>query len=72
MTNKKCPKCGSRNFSVTTKVYAYLFYMVTDGEIKANGVDVDNGGELSNVCTCDECGHRWHPKNLNIDFVIDN
>ena len=72
MTSKKCPKCGSRSFAVQTKVYAYLLFMVIDGRVEANGVDTDAVDELSNTCICDECGHRWHPKQLNHDFEIDN
>lgn len=72
MTSKTCPKCGSRNFRVETKVYAYLLYTVIDGYVEPNGIDADGGGELSNLCICDECGHKWHPKVLNKDFVIDD
>ena len=48
-----------------------MCYIVTGGCVEANGIDADAGTILANTCTCDECGHVWHPRNLNDDFVVD-
>lgn len=71
MTNKKCPKCGSGNFQVVDyQIRAYM-YEVEDGYVTADGVDEDSDHVRTN-CVCRECGHVWHPRRLNDDFVIDN
>ena len=69
MTDKKCPKCGSRNFGITAKVTAYMLYTVIDGHVYPNGADYDDSDTLSETCICDQCGHRWHPKNH--EYTID-
>lgn len=70
MTNKKCPKCGSRSFEVEIKTVAYLFYIVEEGRVIPNGGDRDEH-ELSHLCACSVCGHKWHPRKLNEDFASD-
>lgn len=69
MTDKRCPKCGSRYFEIECKVTAYLFYIVSDGIVESNGGDMNGGKELSNTCYCDKCGHKWRPRNFN--YTID-
>lgn len=69
MTDKKCPKCGSKDFSIECKVTAYLLYTVIDGIVEANGCDMDAGDELSNTCICSNCKHIWHPRKFN--YTID-
>lgn len=69
MTDKKCPNCGSRDFSIECKVTAYLLYMVNDGVVESNGIDMDGGKELSNVCLCSKCSYIWHPRKFK--YSID-
>lgn len=69
MIVKKCPKCGSTSFALESKVTAYLLYIVEDGVMIPNGIDMDAGGVLSTRCTCYECGHKWVPRKC--DFSID-
>ena len=71
MTNKKCPKCGSRSFRIRTKAVVYYLFRVTDGIVEPDGIDDETGDTLSETCICDCCGHQWHPRNLNKDFEID-
>ena len=68
MTDKKCPKCGSRNFQIVDYCITGYIYEVEDGVVIANGVD-DGGDRVKTSCVCRECNHCWHPKKM--DFVID-
>lgn len=70
MTNKKCPKCGSKSFQVTDYFVTGYIYEVEDGYVTAEGQD-DGGIHVCTTCVCRECGHQWHPKKFNDDFVID-
>ena len=68
MINKKCPKCGSRNFQINDYYARAYIYEVTDGYVEAEGV----GEEAEHVrtnCVCRNCNHQWSPKNF--DYSID-
>lgn len=68
MTDKKCPKCGSRNFQIVDyDVVGYIFE-VEDGRVIADGQD-DGGEHVRTICLCRECGHEWHPRKFY--FEID-
>lgn len=60
-TNKKCPKCGSRNFQIVDYCSTPLLYECEDGVITANGQG-DSGELLKRVCICRECETQWTPR----------
>lgn len=68
MTDKRCPKCGSRNFQIIDYDVVGYIYDVEDGKVIADGQD-DGGEHVRTTCICRECGHEWHPRNFN--FEID-
>ena len=68
MTDKKCPKCGSRNFQIVDHYDTGYIYEVEDGVVTAEGAD-DGGMHLRTTCTCRNCDHQWHPRNF--DYTID-
>ena len=68
MTEKKCPKCGSRNFQITDYYVTGYIYEVEDGKVIPDGAD-EGGEHVRTTCVCRECGHIWHPRNF--DFSID-
>lgn len=68
MTDKKCPKCGSRNFQIVDHYDTGYIYEVEDGVVLADGAD-DGGRRLRTICTCRKCNHTWHPKKL--EYTID-
>lgn len=68
MTNKKCPKCGSRNFQIVDEYVQELLYEVEDGIVEAMG-EGDGGEHVRTSCTCRNCGYHWHPRNL--EYTID-
>lgn len=39
MTDKKCPKCGSRNFQISDYYAVAYLYEVEDGVVIADGMD---------------------------------
>ncbi len=60
-TDKKCPKCGSRNFQIVDTCAMDLLYKCKDGIITANGQG-ERCDQIKRTCFCDECEHEWHPK----------
>lgn len=67
MTNKKCPKCGSQEFSFTIEGRATLFYIVENGRVIANGGEgVDD--VMSITCSCHICNHVWHPRKFQYEI----
>lgn len=68
MTDKKCPKCGSRTFQITDYWVAGYIYEVEDGVVIPEGQD-DGGEHIRTTCFCRVCGHQWHPRKL--EYVID-
>ena len=71
MTNKKCPRCKSKKFQLVDYYITGYIYEVEDGVVTGEGQD-DGGDHVKTVCLCRNCGHHWHPRNLDNDFVIDN
>ena len=69
MTDKKCPKCGSKNFQITDYWGTGYIYEVEDGVVHGEGSD-DGGEHIRTNCVCRECGHEWHPRNF--DYSVDN
>lgn len=69
-TSKRCPKCGSRSFQVVDHYITGYIYEVVDGHVIGDGAD-DGGAHIKTDCYCRQCGHRWHPRNLDEDFRID-
>ena len=69
MTDKKCPKCGSRNFQIADEYTTAYLYEVTDGVVEADGEDNDFGRHVRTTCTCRNCDYQWHPKNF--EYSID-
>lgn len=68
MTEKKCPKCGSRNFQINDYYTRPYIYEVTDGYVEAEGEGEESEHVRTN-CVCRNCKHQWHPKNF--DYYID-
>lgn len=68
MTDKKCPKCGSKNFQITDYSVTGYIYQVEDGVVTGNGDDA-GGKHVRTICECAECGHVWYPRNF--DFEVD-
>ena len=68
MTEKKCPKCGSRSFQITDYYVTGYIYEVVDGFITAEGAD-DGGQHIKTSCRCRNCDYLWHPRKFeyNID-----
>ena len=69
MTTKKCPKCGGQNYTIYDTCGTTYIYDVTDGVVTACGENNDYQEHIRTVCRCEDCEHRWHPKNL--EFTID-
>lgn len=69
MTNAKCPKCGSRTFQLVSTCKVDYLYDVIEGHVYGNGQG-SQCDELSNLCECEKCGHKWHPRNF--DCNVDN
>lgn len=68
MTDKKCPKCGSRNYQIVSYDVVGYIYEVEEGRVIAEGQD-DGGDHIRTTCVCRECDHQWHPRKF--DFTID-
>ena len=68
MTNKKCPRCGSKNFQIVDYYVQGFIYEVVDGVVTADGAD-DGGQHVRTTCFCRDCGHLWHPRKF--DYEID-
>lgn len=69
MIDKKCPKCDSRNFTMELKATCYLLYIVDNGKVISNGIEMDAGRVLETKCCCSECGYKWTSGEYN--FVVD-
>lgn len=69
MTEKKCPKCGSRTFQIVDYYVRGYIYEVTDGYVEAEGEDDDGGEHVRTVCVCRKCDYEWHPRNM--EYTID-
>ena len=69
MIDKKCPKCGSRNFTMELKTTCYLLYIVENGKVMSNGIEMDAGRVLETKYCCGECGNKW--VSGECDFVVD-
>ena len=69
MTDKKCPKCGSRCFQIVDYFVTGYIYEVEDGIVTGEGAD-EGGEHIRTTCCCRGCGHLWHPRNFN--YTIDN
>lgn len=69
MTDKKCPKCGSRNFQIADEYTTAYLYEVCNGVVEADGEDNDFGRHIRTTCTCRECDYQWHPRGFH--YTID-
>lgn len=69
MTDKVCPKCKGQNFVIYDTVTTTYIYEVTEGYVTPDGEDNDFQEHIRTVCCCEDCGHSWHPKEMN--FSID-
>lgn len=68
MTEKKCPKCGSRHFQINDYYTRPYIYEVTDGIVVADGVG-EEADHVRTHCVCRYCGHKWTPRLFN--YTID-
>jgi predicted nucleic-acid-binding Zn-ribbon protein len=56
-TNKRCPKCGSRSFSVEETVQTTSYFESDNGKVTFGGQD---GREIVHIrAKCRNCGHAW-------------
>lgn len=67
MINKKCPKCGSREFQIAENFSVDTLYEVKDFMVYES--NVKRSVHLHTTCTCHKCKHKWHPR--NIEYTID-
>ena len=68
MTEKKCPKCGSRDFQITDYYTRPYIYEVEGGIVTADGIG-EESDHVRTVCVCRNCDHLWHPRNF--EYSID-
>lgn len=68
MTDKKCPKCGSRNFQIVDYYTRPYIYEVEDGKVMADGIG-EESDHVKTTCVCRGCGYEWHPKKF--EYTID-
>jgi Zn finger protein HypA/HybF involved in hydrogenase expression len=68
MTDKKCPKCGSRNFQISDYFTRAYIYEVKDGIVEAEGIG-EESEHVRTICVCRDCNHQWHPKRF--EYSID-
>lgn len=68
MIEKRCPRCGSKDFQLVDYFVVGYIFEVQDGVVSADGQD-DGGERVRTTCVCRNCDHQWHPKNL--DYTID-
>lgn len=66
MTDKKCPKCGSKYFQINDFYVVSYIYEVEDGIVIADGQD-EGGEQVKTTCVCRDCGHLWHPRKMNYE-----
>lgn len=69
MTDKKCPKCGSRDFQISDYFVTGYIYEVLNGVVTAEGAD-DGGEHVRTICRCYNCNHLWNPRKF--DYTIDH
>ena len=67
MTDKQCPHCGSNNFHFTEICKIDREFSVEYGRVISFGMG-DFYQRVSVTCTCDNCGHKWHPKDFEYDI----
>lgn len=68
MTDKRCPKCGSRSFTIIEYSTADYYYEVEDGVVTPDGMG-DDCEHVRTDCHCSKCGYWWHPRRF--DYTID-
>lgn len=56
-----CPKCKSRYLSIDEKCFVVYNYEAEDGIVEFDGIDERSVETISLTCTCNVCGHIWHP-----------
>lgn len=69
VTNRRCPKCGSNTYQIDDWYETAYIYQVENGVITPDGMDNDVCDHIRTVCSCSECGYRWHPKNFNESII---
>lgn len=61
-TNRRCPKCGSRNLTLTEQIEAFTSWEVRDGRLNRQGGIHEFGGAVGLWGECSECEHHWRVK----------
>lgn len=61
ITTKSCPKCGSKNFTLTEICEMEILYNCTNSMVEPIGRG-DDGKLISRRCDCNECGYSWSPR----------
>lgn len=68
MTDRRCPQCGSRDFTFQVTGRVSLSYIVEDGRVISNGGDLIETGSRA-TCKCDKCGRIW--RSVNFPYRVD-
>lgn len=68
MTDKKCPRCGSRYFQIADCCTTEYLYEVENGKVIADGEDNDFQKRIKVTCYCRSCNHVWHPRNFTYEI----
>lgn len=68
MTEKRCPKCKSKNFQIVDYYTRPYIYEVEDGYVVADGIG-EEAYHVRTICVCRECGYEWSPRKF--EYTID-
>ena len=69
-TKAICPKCKSKNISITEISESYQTWNQEDGIINKSKGIMNHGDIIGIYGKCDKCGHGWKFKCLQIDNLI--
>lgn len=71
MALPKCPRCGSKSYTMNETVEEIVIYPVLDGVLSREALDHQPGSILGVACECG-CGHLWTPRRIkSIDDAED-
>jgi len=69
-TKAKCPKCKSKNITITETSNAYQSWSQIDGIIDRNEGIMNHGDVTSVDGKCNNCNHGWKFKCSQIDELV--
>ena len=65
-TKAKCPKCKSKSLNITEHCIHTQTWNQENGYLNHNDGIMNPGDVVGCYGECDECGHQWKFKNLQI------